>query len=573
MKVFVNGKSINLTKNNYKGSGGEGTVYCKDSIGYKIYHDPKKMIPPAKIHELSKLSLPNVLGPKDVLLDSQNQPIGFTMPYIDNVEFMCKLFVKSYRNKNGISPQNIADLVKAMQQTLDKIHSEGFLVVDYNEMNFLVSRDYTTPYHIDVDSYKTPGFPPTALMESVRDRVSPKGQFTEETDWFSWAVVTFQLYMGIHPFKGRHPNYKPKQWMQMMEDNISVFHPDVRLPANTQDWSVIPKRHLDWYKLVFLNKERSIPPYADQIGVIAVPKAVLISGTNKFEVKYLEDHSSPIRRVKLVGNIRYAVVDGEIHANKKNVFDFNKKAHVELCEVQGTHPVAAFQMPGNDVFFVHTSFSGTMGEKIGSIAADAMMELNGRVYTIYNGVLTENICSAFGNVNQGVKVVHHSQVVCNVFEPAYKMFRGVVTQDIMGKCWIAIPYKSGSCHNIHVPELDGYRIIDAEYASGHKAGFCVLIAEKDGRYDRFTLHFDLTKNAAPSVRIEDDVEIDTVNITVLPNDLCIMVVNDLSVHAFFDNTKVKVIDKPPFDSSMKLFHEDMTVMFASRNKLHSVRLK
>lgn len=584
MKVTVKGKGqVNLTKNHYKGSGGEGTVYCKDGVGYKIYHDPKKMISPGKIQELSRITLPNVLSPKEVLLDNGGQPVGFTMPYIDDVEFLCKLFVKSFRDKNGIGPQDIADLVKAMQKTLAQIHSEGFLVVDYNEMNFLVSRDFKTPYHIDVDSYKTPGFPPTALMESVRDRISPKGKFTELTDWFSWAVVSFQLYIGIHPFKGRHPNYKPKQWMQMMDDNVSVFHPDVRLPANTQDWSVIPKRHLEWFKKVFLDKERSIPPLADQIGIIAVPKAILISGTDKFEVKYLQDYTSTIRRIKLVGSIRYAVVDGEVYANTKKIFDFNSKAHVELCEVQGTHPVVAFQMPGNDVYFVHTELSGTKkfgcfdvpatGDTVGSIAADSMMEFDGRVYTIYNGVLSENVCSAFGNVAQGVKIVHHSQVVCNIFEPAYRMFRGVITQDIMGKCWIAIPYKSGSCHNIHVPELDSYRIIDAEYSSGHRSGFCVLIAEKDGRYDRFILHFDLTKNTAPSVRVEDDVEIDTVNIVVLPNDLCIMIVNDLSVHAFFDNSKVKVIDKPPFDSSMRLFHENTTVMFANRNKLHSVGLK
>lgn len=569
MKIFVKGKGpVNLDKNHYKGSGGQGTVYCKDGMGYKIYHDPQKMISPAKIQELSMLKMPNVLAPKDVLLDGNNNPVGFSMPFVKDTEFLCKLFVKSFRDKNNISHQGIIDLIKKMQETLVGIHKEGFLVVDYNEMNFLTSPNFEIPYYIDVDSYKTPSFPPTALMESVRDRVSPRNKFTELTDWFSWAVVTFQLYMGTHPYKGRHPNYKPKDWLKMMDDNVSVFHPDVRLPANTQDWAVIPKRHLEWYKRIFLNKERSIPPFADQIGLVAVPKPILISGTDKFEVEYVQDYTSPIRNIKLIGSIDYAVVDGEVYANKK-IFDFNRKAHVELCEVQGSAPVVAFQMPGHDVEFVHTAMSGINGKNIGRIAADAMMQLDGRIYTMYNGHLTENVCTDFGNG----KFVHHSQVVCNIFEPACKMFRGVVVQDILGKCWIAIPYRPGSCYNSHVPELDGYRIIDAEYASGMHAGFCVVLAEKSGFYDRFIFRFKLEDFSNYSVRIENNVEIDIVNFVVLPNDLCIMVINDLRVEAFFDNRKIKTIDNPPFNSSMKLFNKGMKVLFVNKNKLHSVRLK
>lgn len=570
MKVVIKGKgSITLGKNNYKAAGGQGTVYCKDGVAYKIYHDPKKMVSPAKIIELNKLKMSNVLAPQDILYDENNNTIGFTMPYISDVEFLCKLFVKSFRDKNSIDPKGIVDLVKKMQETLSAIHKEGFLVVDYNEMNFLLSKDFKTPYYIDVDSYKTPSFPPTALMESVRDRVSPKNQFTELTDWFSWAVVTFQLYIGSHPYKGRHPSYKPKDWMKMMDDNVSVFHQDVRLPANCQDWSVIPKRHLEWYKRVFRDKERSVPPYADQIGPLAVAKPILISGTDKFEIKYLEDFPSPIRKIKTFGGIRYTIVDGEIYANKKKIFTFNRKAHVELCEVAGGNPIVAFQMPGFDIELVHTALSGIEGSSIGRISADAMMELNGNIYTVRNGNLTENVCTIFGNG----KVVHHSQIVCSVFEPAFRMFRGLVAQDIMGKCWLAIPYKSGTCHNIHISELDGYRLLDAEYMSGFKSGFCVVIGEKKGRYDRFIIHFMGDHSFQVNIRMETDVETDTVNVTVLPNDLCVMVVNDLNVQAFFDNTKVKVVDKPPFDSSMRLFHEGMTVMFANRHKLHTVRLK
>lgn len=263
MKVIPKGKNpIELTKSHFKGSGGQGNIYCRDGFAYKIYHDPKKMIPVDKIRELNKLTvIPSVLAPIDVLLNTNSKPIGFTMKYIDKTDFLCRLFTKSYRNKKNISPQTIADLVKEMQRILVEIHKLGFLVVDYNELNFLTCLDYKIPYHIDVDSYKTPSFPPVAIMESIQDHLAPTNKFSELTDWFSWAVVTFQLYMGTHPYKGRHPDYK--DWLKMKQENMSVFHPDVRLPANCQDWSVIPRRHLDWYKAVFHDKERSPDPEHD----------------------------------------------------------------------------------------------------------------------------------------------------------------------------------------------------------------------------------------------------------------------------------------------------------------------
>jgi hypothetical protein len=48
IKVVVNKKSVTLTSTNYKSAGGEGSIYLKDGIGYKIYHDIKKAIHPDK---------------------------------------------------------------------------------------------------------------------------------------------------------------------------------------------------------------------------------------------------------------------------------------------------------------------------------------------------------------------------------------------------------------------------------------------------------------------------------------------------------------------------------------------
>lgn len=144
---------------------------------------------------------------------------------------------------------------------------------------------------------------------------------------------------------------------------------------------------------------------------------------------------------------------------------------------------------------------------------------------------------------------------------------------MMGTCWMAIPYMPATCANIHVKELDGWRVLDAAYESSYKSGFCIVLAEKLGKYSRFTIYFRIDDFNKYNIREDKGIDLDIVNFTVLPNGLCVTVINDMRVEASFDNQKIKVVENPPFDSSMKLFHELSKVIFVSRRKLHSVRLK
>ena len=53
-KFFIQGKGpIDVNQNDFISEGGEGKVFSKGSIVLKIYTDLKKMIPTAKIQELS----------------------------------------------------------------------------------------------------------------------------------------------------------------------------------------------------------------------------------------------------------------------------------------------------------------------------------------------------------------------------------------------------------------------------------------------------------------------------------------------------------------------------------------
>ena len=178
LNLLINGKTkITLTQNEYKAQGGQGTVYVKGNLAYKVYHDPTRMIPEMKVRELAAIGLPGVLAPQDALMDTKGTIVGFTMPYVKDTEYLTKMFSRSFKDANNIGADKIVHLVTEMQKTLSALHTKKIIVGDYNEMNFLVDSNFAIPYHIDVDSYQTPNFPCTAIMDTVRDRRLPFGKF------------------------------------------------------------------------------------------------------------------------------------------------------------------------------------------------------------------------------------------------------------------------------------------------------------------------------------------------------------------------------------------------------------
>ena len=114
MNVYIHGKSnnpISLTQREFVAEGGEGKVFAKGTTGFKIYHDPKKMLPLGKIAELQAIQNPNVNRPKDILLDKVGNPVGYTMTFIKDAWALCQLFPKPFRSRNGVTHQMIQILV------------------------------------------------------------------------------------------------------------------------------------------------------------------------------------------------------------------------------------------------------------------------------------------------------------------------------------------------------------------------------------------------------------------------------------------------------------------------------
>jgi serine/threonine protein kinase len=553
-KVKIKKGLVEITDKDYKAAGGQAAVYCIGDTAYKIYHDPNKMIPEAKIQELSVLSNPLILGPQEVVYDfKQGHPIGFTMPYVDGTEFLCKIFTRNFRDDNNITPKDIVDLVTEIQKTLDYIHKLKLLVVDLNEMNFLLSSDFKCPYFIDVDSWQTKSFPANALMESIRDRKSKKGHFSELTDWFSFAVVTFQMYVGIHPYKGFHPKYGPAEWSKRMDMGISVFDKDVTLPGPCQDFSVIPKKHLEWYKEIFVKGDRSIPPYPDSV-IIGMFQGGTVSSKGKFIVELLKEYNSPVKKLYFFDSNRYAITTEGIYRDDDLLTRFDQpKASYALCDVYAEDPIVAIFSKGC------LTFMDLSKKEVDRVPAEQVMSANGLIYSVNGGEVIEHSFERLG------RLLHLTKVISSL-SPSYKVFSGVIVQDDFMKCHLVIPYGRSLCANSHIKELDGWRIIDAR----HQGRVCILIAEQGGEYIKVEIHFD--KNfSLQYVCHTEKVDLHEVNFIALPNGLYVHA-DDRKVTVFSDATHRKEYDKSPINASTRLFNEGMTVISVEKNKIYKVRM-
>src|SRR5271166_5171029 len=144
MNVFVQGVGdVALNNSNFIFQGGEGSIYAKGDSAYKIYTDLNKMIPTAKIGELQAIDDDKVIRPQHILLDKKASPIGYSMRYLKDTSSLCQLFTKAFRDRNKIGNDTILHLVRGMQDTIDHIHSKQILIVDLNEMNFLVNKGFS----------------------------------------------------------------------------------------------------------------------------------------------------------------------------------------------------------------------------------------------------------------------------------------------------------------------------------------------------------------------------------------------------------------------------------------------
>jgi len=561
MQIYVNGQQITLTQKDYVTKGGEGSIYKKGDVAFKIYEDLNKMIPVAKIGELSQLDHDSIVRPQAVVYNDKKHELGFTMAWLGGNKYaMCKMFTNNFRKNNNIENDQVIQLVENIKQATQFIHDHKCLIVDNNELNYMVADDFVTPYFIDVNAWKTRSYPPTAIMPSIRDWTTD--DFTVLSDWFSFAIVTFQLFVGIHPFKGKHPGYKKNDFTKRIRECVSVMNSSVTLPPTVRDFNLIPAAYKDWYYKLFENGERKPPPQTPGMAGVAQVVVHLIQSTDNFSIRELQEfkedvlyHDATLGLTKTPNRIYLGRADYKVQSDVEVLFTPLKNQPILVKHTD------------NRVKFNAQGFIGD-DPKLDVECTD-MAIINNTLFLKNRERLMEITFKHMG------EKIHPIIKTTWTIEPnSSQIFTNVIVQSVLGKAYLAIPlptFDKSSFIIKPVPELNDFQIMDAKYENQ----ICVLTGHKGGVYSRFIIVFD-PKHTKYVCRITDDVDYAPINFTCLDNGVCVLITDDDAIEIFLnriDKDGVKRIEDPIINSTMRLCKEGNQVRFFRDNKVYEIKMR
>lgn len=595
MKVWLQGSgtAIDLTQRDYLAAGGQGTIYVRRGVAYKVYHDPSKMIPPGKIQDLAAITDPCVIRPQQMLLDAKGKVVGYTTQFIDNAFVLCQLFPKAFRDREGVTHDMSLELVRKLQEGVQHVHNAKILLVDLNEMNFLVSKSFDSIYFIDTDSYQTPRFPAPALMESVRDWSIQHNQWTENSDWFSFGVVAFQMFVGIHPFKGQYHGSKDEYRVKLptddpadgfavtrrrMQHNISVFDPHVGVPAVCSCFGVIPPAYRKWFEAVFAKGTRCAPPSGIDLGVaVFVPVFRAVTGTGVLDIMEIGDYGDTVTRVwgDSHGQHLVVVAGGRIWLDKAPVTTGLIRG-CGFCSKSGRVVIASLgPMTGMPEL---TNLTDRVPVPF-ALHVEEVSSHNGRIYLRTEDQIHEVVLTDVGS-----HVIASTRSVVNCLPQATKLYPGVVMQDMLGAKYASLLVGPGFTPQVRLKELEGYKVIDAKYdcvdgdqTTDLKAGGVLMVVRRKGaRTDRLIFRFDPQNWDSYDVREVLDITPVGLNFVVLDSGVCVSLTEEDKLELFSsrkDSVHVKTIVDPALGSDMTLAKWGGSVVFARGTKVFSLKMR
>lgn len=559
MNYIINNQKISLTQKDLLAQGGEGAVYVKNNTAYKIYLDQSKCIPIGKIQELSAINNPNIIKPIDIIYNSSGQPVGYTMKYLSKTEALCKIFTKTFKDQFNISPQMTFGLVRKLQALVEHTHSKDILVVDLNELNYLLSSNLDEIFAIDVDSYQTKSFPATAIMENIRDRQVKNNKFTKESDWFSFAIIAFNMMIGIHPYKGKHPSVK--KWTDRMDQNISVFDSSVSIPSLCNPFSAIPYNYLQWFKAIFVEGKRLHPPTGEHDVITLAPKVSKISGNNNFIIEELFETLSDIIQANEI-NKRWVLTQSNGLVINNNYIS-NIPADSKIISLPQKGIIIAATQINNNIRLFNATLQTPINANI--IGTD-LMKCDNRLY-----VKNQTAINEIQFIDTGKTILPAQKLVANCLEFGTTLYNGVAVQNLLGAMYFSIFPKENTHHQIHIKELDQYKIIDAKY----EKQVLFVIGSQNGKYDKFIIRFSSTF-AEYDTRVVPDIQYTGINFTVLDNKLCIHITEDENLEIFpavRGQTAIKEVIDPMLSGDIKLFSNGVQTLFHHKNKIFSIKLR
>ena len=539
-----------IRPSDYVTQGGEGVIYRAGTKMLKLAHNQTEFIAadmPGKVQLLrSALSHPSIVVPTGLVRTARGLPIGIHVPFVNGEPFP-RLFTTSWQKQNRFGIPEITTLASTMRDVVTHAHSAGALMVDANELNWLADVSdprRSVPYIIDVDSWQIGAYPATVVMPSIRDWHAP---ISQASDWFAWGVVTFLLYTGIHPYRGSITGYKPGDLERRMQDNVSVFRPEVKLNRAVRELTAIPGPLLDWYRATFEAGERTLPPSPHATGspqttVGRTLHAITTQTGGLVYEELLRIPGADIVSVWPCGVVRTS--DNRLIdlATKRTVTHVTGSRIAVVAQASG-HLIA--ELIGDTWQIRFVSNHGAEHRLSLALTVNDMVRSGDRLFTLTDHELVELTLHEFARplLTTGTR--------WSIPIHATRWLSGFGVSDVLGAMHLVVPESHGEVAIVRAAELDGLRII-AGTSSGRIA--VVLAVDRSGHYRVFTFagtqswrRYDVhTRDAhgpdlnvavlpkGVTAEIRDDGEL----IVAVPSQGTVRVVNDKNLHSTMRLTAV-----------------------------------
>lgn len=568
-RVELKGRGeITLSPNDHLATGGEGSVYKKGDTIIKVYTDPNKMRSDGmaeKVKLLSVINHPYIVAPREVVLDDKGNEIGFYMPY-GSGEPLSRVFTTEFRTLQGMNDKDSSTLVDRMREVVSVAHQHNAVMVDANELNWLAAfeKNGPIPRVIDVDSWAIGRWPAKVIMPSIRDWNA--AVFDEKSDWFAWGVVSFQVYTGIHPYKGTLDGYKPSELEKRMRNRASVFTPGVRLNRAVRDFSCIPPVLRNWYEATFQKGERVKPPSPFDTTAVTTKTATVartvITATGKLNFeKLFEKTNDPVIRVFSCGVV---LLDSGslIDLNTKREIGKSKIRDCEVVKVERGWLIAS--KDGDSFSFLYIDGTSLKAETLTlTLSGRQLIRYEDRLFIVTESGLTELSVKFFA------RPILSAGTTWGVMVNSTRWFNGVGVQDALGATFLIAPFSDKACAQVRVRELDGLKVVAAK--SGNR--FVTVIAiDKKGDYRKFELTFD--EGYTTYKMWQNGTQSPELNISILPRRVCATIIDDGELVIFVpsDGKVTKVADKT-ITTDMALTNLGDTVVYVADGVLWKVSMR
>lgn len=569
--VILEGRGrVSLNPSDHIATGGEGSIYRKNDTVIKLYTDPHKMVRdgmPEKIKRLAACRHKFIVIPENIVRDSAQRPIGYYMSYVDGSP-LSRVFTNDYRMRTHFDDRDANILVGHMRAVTQHAHKNHAIMVDANELNWLVVDNQVhapEPRVIDVDAWAIDQWRAQVIMPSIRDW--HVNAFNELSDWFSWGIVTFQVYTGIHPYKGKLDGYAQQELEKRMKDNASVFKKDVRLNRAVRDFSCIPPVLQVWYEEEFAKGKRSIPPSPFDAGKIIPTKGRVMhvqstGGKDLLVFEKLFESTQSIARLFDAGAI--LLDNGDIiDSVRRRKICSTTAVHVAVTACSDGWLVTECERSMISCRYINYATFAPEHMPI-TIAATDVISMGSRTFVAGERGLTEIVLRDMGN-KQMLGVGN----TWPVSPQATRWFEGVGVEDVMGAMHLVIPFEARACATVRTKELDG--MIPVAGKAG--ARFVTIIAlDRKGLYHKLEFSFDAAYQAY--VLWQDVVDSAELVIAILPKGVCATIVSDGELDIFVPTTGAhqKVRDAL-IKTGAQLSQWNNTVIIADQKKIWKVRMK